>query len=79
MLGWHTRKPQFLMYPVSVIERHFVHRDQWSFGLQFQECFHECFEEAEWEIQAEGFFDYLTVKRNARRGVGIAKSEMLKG
>lgn len=67
MLGWYLRKPQFLLYPISVIERHFLNRDQWSFGLRYQECFHECFTEPTWEVQADGFFDYLTVLRNAHR------------
>jgi len=77
MLGWYLRKPQFLLYPPSVVERHFKNRDQWSFGLSFQECFHECFTEPSWETQADGFFDYLTVLRNASLKSGHRTAEPL--
>ncbi|HEX8913935.1 MAG TPA: TylF/MycF/NovP-related O-methyltransferase, partial [Humisphaera sp.] len=42
LLGWHLRKPQLLLYPQSVVDRHFRHhpRDQWSFGLDREETVH---------------------------------------
>jgi len=40
LLGWHLRKPQLLLYPQSVWERHFERPDQWGFGLGFPETVH---------------------------------------
>lgn len=44
ILGWHLRKPQLVLYPESVFERHFRRPDQWSFGARFRETYHARFD-----------------------------------
>ena len=45
LAGWHMRKPQLLLYPQSVKERHFLRRDQWAFGADFPETSHACWDD----------------------------------
>lgn len=45
LLAWHLRKPQLLLYPPFVFERHFKNKDQWAFGADFPETVHGLFED----------------------------------
>ena len=45
LAGWHMRKPQLLLYPKSVYDRHFARGDQWSFGRSFPETHHACWDD----------------------------------
>jgi hypothetical protein len=56
MLGWCMRKPQLLLYPQSVYERHIAARDQWTFGIDFPECRHARFDDSHLVALAYKFF-----------------------
>lgn len=56
MLAWLTRKPQLLLYPQSVRERHIQRRDQWAFGVDFPECRHGLVDGPRVAELAEAFF-----------------------
>jgi len=43
MLAWYMRKPNLLLYPESVRDGHFAKKDQWSFGANYKETVHGCF------------------------------------
>jgi predicted O-methyltransferase YrrM len=45
LLAWFMRRPQLLLYPPDVYDRHIVHRDPWSFGADFPECRHALFDD----------------------------------
>ncbi len=59
MLSWLMRKPQLLLYPQSVYERHVVPGDQWTFGISFSECRHARFDDPHIEALAADFFGNL--------------------
>ena len=40
ILAWWMRKPQLLLYPLSVYHAHIVRKDAWGFGADFAECVH---------------------------------------
>jgi ADP-heptose:LPS heptosyltransferase len=42
MVAWYMRKPNLLLYPKSVVERHISKNDQWSFGCRYAETVHGC-------------------------------------
>lgn len=76
--GWHLRIPQLLLYPASVHHRHIAKRDQWAFGIGFEECFHECWENlgdekdnlgslAKCEAAADFFATYILMRASAGR------------
>lgn len=44
ILGWVLHKPQLLLYPHSVYERHIQHKDQWAFGIDQPESIHAEFD-----------------------------------
>jgi hypothetical protein len=58
ILGWHLRKPQLLLYPESVRVRHFITKDEWSFGSAFAETVHGTFDEYS-EMLAIRFFNLI--------------------
>jgi ADP-heptose:LPS heptosyltransferase len=45
LYAWHIKKPQLLLYPEDVKNRHFLVRDQWSFGKDFDNTVHCSFDE----------------------------------
>jgi ADP-heptose:LPS heptosyltransferase len=63
MLAWLLRKPQLLLYPQSVYERHIAARDQWAFGVDFEECRHARFDSLDLLPTAERFFDDIQPRR----------------
>lgn len=69
MLGCLTRKPQLLLYPHSVYERHIVAHDHWAFGTDFPECRHAQFGDPNIEALAASFFDNL-------RGDNVQESQV---
>jgi hypothetical protein len=60
LLGWLMRKPQLLLYPPSVEERHIARRDQWAFGIDFPECRHATIGDPRIEALADSFFADLS-------------------
>lgn len=56
ILAWLLRIPQLLLYPQSVYEQHIARRDQWAFGIDFEECRHARFDSPDLLSTAEGFF-----------------------
>lgn len=42
--AWHIKKPQLLLYPDEVFERHFKVVDEWSFGKDFKNTIHTTFD-----------------------------------
>jgi Glycosyltransferase family 9 (heptosyltransferase) len=70
ILAWLMRRPQLLLYPMSVWERHIRRRDQWAFGIDFPECRHAYWEAARAEKKSEEFFAILEGRvEEAREGV----------
>jgi hypothetical protein len=63
MLAWLMRRPQLLLYPQSVYERHIAPRDQWAFGIDFEECLHACFDSHDLLSIAEEFFKEIKPRR----------------
>lgn len=59
MLAWLLRKPQLLLYPQSVYERHIAGRDRWAFGIDYPECHHARFDGADRKQKVEAFFSRL--------------------
>ena len=47
ILAWHLRKPQLLLYPQSVVDRHRMgpNPDEWMFGIEFPETTHCLFDQ----------------------------------
>ena len=64
LLAWHLRRPQFLLYPKSVDERHMRRPDEWSFGIGYPECRHALFEDDQIPVIAEAFFAELAGQRD---------------
>jgi O-methyltransferase len=61
ILGWHLRIPQLLVYPPSVVERHFKNgRDEWSFGLDWDITFHSTFDDLDNNV-VDAFLDAVRV------------------
>lgn len=56
ILAWLLRKPQLLLYPQSVYERHIANHDEWAFGIDYPECRHTIFGNLEIMQMAEEFF-----------------------
>jgi hypothetical protein len=50
ILGWHLHKPQFLLYPKEVYERHIRRKDEWSFGIGRKETVHARFGDERMEM-----------------------------
>jgi hypothetical protein len=73
MLAWLLRKPQLLLYPQFVYERHIAHRDQWAFGIDFEECRHGCFGSGDLLPTAERFFK--DIQPRARGKMSILQSQ----
>jgi len=44
LYAWHINKPQLLLYPEDVKNRHFLVKDQWSFGKDFENTVHCTFD-----------------------------------
>jgi ADP-heptose:LPS heptosyltransferase len=57
MLAWLLRKPQLLLYPQSVYNRHIAARDRWAFGIDFEECRHARFDSDDLLPTAQSFFE----------------------
>lgn len=45
ILAWQLHKPQLLLYPRSVYERHIVPKDQWAFGVDQPQTIHAQFDD----------------------------------
>lgn len=59
LLAWRLRKPQLLLYPGAVFERHIRPRDAWAFGADYPECFHGLFGAPDILSRAGRFLDSL--------------------
>ena len=44
LYAWHINKPQLLLYPNEVLDRHFKKTDEWSFGKDFDNTVHTTFD-----------------------------------
>lgn len=64
LLGWHLRKPQLLLYPESVRQRHFLTPDGCSFGIQYPETVHSLYENYSQDV-AKQFIEKLSIKGSA--------------
>jgi hypothetical protein len=62
-LAWWLRKPQLLLYPQSVYERHIEPRDRWAFGIDFKECRHARFDTRDLLPIAQRFFKDIQPRR----------------
>lgn len=59
-IAWQERKPQLLLYPDWTRHRHFLKRDQWSFGMYYPETFQATLEHGYGvEVAIDNFFSYL--------------------
>ncbi len=56
ILAWLLRKPQLLLYPQSVYDRHIARRDRCAFGIDFEECRHARFDSPDVPALARSFF-----------------------
>jgi SAM-dependent methyltransferase len=62
ILAWLLRKPQLLLYPASAYSRHIAPRDQWAFGVDFPECRHAQFDDAEMPRLAGEFLSLIDAR-----------------
>lgn len=66
MLAFLIHKPQLLLYPETVRQRHFLHPDMWSFGASSPECVHCTFDD--FEKNPQHYIDrFLTVLKEYKK------------
>jgi hypothetical protein len=79
LLAWHLRKPQLLLYPRSVFERHIAKPDQWAFGIGYPETVHALFEDCLGEIEVRLLVERFMAIIWKQRGLIFGPLKPLRG